>query len=57
MWNRVEYRPLEEVCLQLLHLTLQPLLETCWRSVDGNVVVWKPAATQVYSANLLMQIF
>ena len=23
----------------------------------GNVVVWKPAATQIYSANVIMEVF
>jgi 1-pyrroline-5-carboxylate dehydrogenase len=57
MWNRVEYRPLEGFVYAITPSTLQQLLETCLLALMGNVVVWKPAATQVYSAAYLMQIF
>jgi 1-pyrroline-5-carboxylate dehydrogenase len=56
MWNRVEYRPLEGFVYAITPFNFAGNLPTS-AALMGNVVVWKPAATQVYSANLLMQIF
>lgn len=59
MWNRLQYRPLEGFVFALTpfnftsiagNLSISPALM-------GNVVVWKPAETQIYSAQVLMEIF
>ncbi len=59
MWNRVEYRPLEGFVYAITPFNFTAIAGNLPASAAlmGNVVVWKPAATQVYSANLLMQIF
>jgi len=59
MWNRVEYRPLEGFIYAITPFNFTAIAGNLPTSAAlmGNVVVWKPAATQVYSANLLMQIF
>jgi 1-pyrroline-5-carboxylate dehydrogenase len=59
MWNRLEYRPLEGFVFALSpfnftsiagNLAIAPALM-------GNVVVWKPAETQIYSAQILIEIY
>lgn len=58
MYNRVEYRPLEGFVLAVTPFNFTAIggnLPTS-AAMCGNVVVWKPANTQVYSANLFMQI-
>lgn len=59
VWNRVEYRPLEGFVYAITPFNFTAIagnLPSC-AALMGNVVVWKPAATQVYSANVIMQIF
>ena len=59
VWNRVEYRPLEGFIFAITPFNFTAIagnLPTA-PAMMGNVVVWKPAETQIYSANLLMQIF
>ena len=59
IWNRVEQRPLEGFLLAITPFNFTAIAGNLPTSAAmmGNVVVWKPAETQVYSANLLMQIF
>jgi 1-pyrroline-5-carboxylate dehydrogenase len=59
MWNRVEYRPLEGFVYAVTPFNFTAIAGNLPTSAAlmGNVVIWKPAATQVFSANLLMQIF
>ncbi len=59
IWNRVEQRPLEGFVFALTPFNFTAIagnLPTCV-AMMGNVVVWKPSNTQIYSANVLMQIF
>ncbi|UKT62833.1 L-glutamate gamma-semialdehyde dehydrogenase [Pedobacter mucosus] len=58
-WNRVEQRPLEGFVFALTPFNFTAIAANLPASAAmmGNVVVWKPADTQVYSANLLMEIF
>ena len=59
VWNRVEYRPLEGFIFAITPFNFTAIagnLPTA-PAMMGNVVVWKPAETQIYSANLMMQIF
>ena len=59
VWNRVEYRPLEGFIFAITPFNFTAIAGNLPTSAAmmGNVVVWKPAETQIYSANLLMQIF
>lgn len=59
IWNRLEYRPLEGFVFAVTPFNFTAIagnLPTA-AAMMGNVVVWKPADTQVYSANLLMRVF
>jgi 1-pyrroline-5-carboxylate dehydrogenase len=58
-WNRLEQRPLEGFVFALTPFNFTAIAGNLPTSVAmmGNVVVWKPADTQIYAANVLMQIF
>jgi 1-pyrroline-5-carboxylate dehydrogenase len=56
--NRMEYRPLEGFVLAITPFNFTAIggnLPTS-AALCGNVVVWKPANTQVYSAQMFMKI-
>jgi 1-pyrroline-5-carboxylate dehydrogenase len=57
-WNRVEQRPLEGFVFALTPFNFTAIAGNLPTSpaMMGNVVVWKPANTQIYSANLIMNI-
>ncbi|MBK7040267.1 MAG: L-glutamate gamma-semialdehyde dehydrogenase [Bacteroidetes bacterium] len=58
MYNRVEYRALEGFVLAVTPFNFTAIggnLPTS-AAMCGNVVVWKPANTQIYSAQLFMKI-
>ncbi len=59
MWNRMEWRPLEGFIYALTPFNFTAIAGNLPAScaMMGNVVVWKPSNTQVYSANVLMEIF
>lgn len=59
IWNRVEWRPLEGFVYALTPFNFTAIAGNLPTScaMMGNVVVWKPSNTQVYSANVLMEIF
>lgn len=59
IWNRVEQRPLEGFIFALTPFNFTAIAGNLPTScaMMGNTVVWKPADTQVYSANVLMEIF
>lgn len=59
VWNRVEQRPLEGFVFALTPFNFTAIAGNLPTSAAmmGNVVVWKPANTQVYSAHVLMEIF
>lgn len=59
MWNRLEYRPLEGFVFALTPFNFTAIagnLPSCV-AMMGNVTVWKPAYTQIYSANVIMEVF
>lgn len=58
-WNRLEQRPLEGFVFALTPFNFTAIAGNLPTSAAmmGNVVVWKPSNTQIYSANVLMQIF
>jgi 1-pyrroline-5-carboxylate dehydrogenase len=58
MHNRMEYRPLEGFVLAITPFNFTAIggnLPTS-AALCGNTVVWKPANTQVYSAQLFMRV-
>src|SRR5215203_4308586 len=58
MHNRMEYRPLEGFVLAVTPFNFTAIggnLPTS-AALCGNVVVWKPAHTQIYSAQMFMRI-
>ena len=58
-WNRVEYRPLEGFTYAVTPFNFTAIagnLPSCM-ALMGNVVVWKPSDSQVYSAKVIMDIF
>ncbi len=59
VWNKVEYRALEGFVYAITPFNFTAIAGNLPSSAAlmGNVVVWKPAATQVYSANVVMQVF
>ena len=59
VWNRLEWRPLEGFIYALTPFNFTAIAGNLPSScaMMGNVVVWKPSNTQVYSANVLMEIF
>ena len=59
VWNRVEQRPLEGFVFALTPFNFTAIAGNLPTSAAmmGNTVVWKPSNTQIYSANVLMEIF
>lgn len=59
IWNRIEQRPLEGFVFALTPFNFTAIAGNLPTSAAmmGNVVVWKPSNTQIYSANVLMEIF
>ncbi len=58
IWNRMEYRPLEGFTFALTPFNFTAIggnLPTSM-ALMGNTVVWKPANTQIYSAQVFMRI-
>ena len=59
VWNRIEYRPLEGFVFALTPFNFTAIAGNLPASAAlmGNTVVWKPANTQIYAANIIMKIF
>jgi 1-pyrroline-5-carboxylate dehydrogenase len=59
MWNRLEYRPLEGFVFAISPFNFTSIAANlpAVAAMMGNVVVWKPADTQVYSAQIIMELF
>lgn len=58
VWNRLEWRPLEGFVFAISPFNFTAIaanLPTA-PAMMGNTVVWKPADTQVYSANVIMEV-
>ena len=58
IWNRSEWRPLEGFVYALTPFNFTAIAGNLPSScaLMGNVVVWKPSNTQVYSAHVLMKV-
>ena len=59
VWNRLEHRPLEGFVFALTPFNFTSIAGNlpAAPALMGNVVVWKPANTQIYSAKVLMEVF
>ncbi len=59
MWNYNEYRPLEGFVFALTPFNFTSIAGNlpAAPALMGNVVVWKPSKTAVYSAGVIMEIF
>ncbi|HBS20000.1 MAG TPA: 1-pyrroline-5-carboxylate dehydrogenase, partial [Flavobacteriales bacterium] len=59
IWNRLEYRPLEGFVFAITPFNFTAISGNlpAVAALMGNVVVWKPSDTQVYSAQVIMEIF
>ncbi len=59
IWDRLEYRPLEGFVYALTPFNFTSIAGNLpgAPALMGNVVVWKCSNTQVYSANVIMEIF
>lgn len=58
-WNRIEYRPLEGFTYAVTPFNFTAIagnLPSCM-ALMGNVVVWKPSDSQVFSAKVIMDVF
>lgn len=58
-WNRVEHRPLEGFVYAITPFNFTAIAGNLPSSAAlmGNTTVWKPSDSQIYSANVLMQVF
>ncbi len=59
IWNRMEYRPLEGFVYAITPFNFTAIAGNlpAAPAMMGNVIIWKPARTQIFSANIIMQIF
>lgn len=59
LWNRVEQRPLEGFVYAITPFNFTSIAAnlSAAPALMGNVVVWKPSETQVYSAAVIMDLF
>ena len=59
IWNRMEYRALEGFIYAITPFNFTSIAGnlSAAPALMGNVVIWKPARSQVYSAQVIMEIF
>jgi 1-pyrroline-5-carboxylate dehydrogenase len=59
IWNRMEYRALEGFVYAITPFNFTSIAANlpAAPAMMGNVVIWKPARTQVYSAQIIMELF
>ena len=59
LWNRLEYRPLEGFVFAITPFNFTSICANLCAApaMMGNVVVWKPAESQMYSAKIIMDLF
>ena len=58
-WNRLEYRPLEGFVYAITPFNFTAIAGNLPASAAlmGNVVIWKPSDSQVYSAQVVLEVF
>jgi len=59
IWNRVEYRPLEGFIYAITPFNFTAIAGNLPSSAAmmGNVVVWKPSDSQIFSAKVIVDVF
>ena len=59
IWNRVEYRPLEGFVYAITPFNFTAIAGNLPASAAmmGNVVVWKPSDSQIFSAKVIIDVF
>ncbi|MEL7021637.1 MAG: L-glutamate gamma-semialdehyde dehydrogenase [Bacteroidota bacterium] len=59
IWNRMEHRPLEGFIFAITPFNFTSIAANLCAApaMLGNTVVWKPAESQVYSAQVIMEVF
>ncbi|TXN36834.1 L-glutamate gamma-semialdehyde dehydrogenase [Flagellimonas hymeniacidonis] len=59
IWNRVEYRPLEGFVYAITPFNFTAIAGNLPASAAmmGNVVIWKPSDSQVFSAKVIIDVF
>lgn len=59
MWNRLEYRPLEGFIYAITPFNFTAIAGNLPASAAmmGNVVIWKPSDSQVFSAKIIIDVF
>ena len=59
IWNRMEHRPLEGFIFAITPFNFTSIAANLCAApaMLGNVCIWKPAETQVYSAQVIMEVF
>ena len=59
VWNRLQYRPLEGFVFAITPFNFTAIAANLCAApaMMGNVVVWKPSDTQIYSAQVIMELF
>ncbi|MFN4763940.1 L-glutamate gamma-semialdehyde dehydrogenase [Gillisia sp. Q332] len=59
VWNRLEYRPLEGFVYAITPFNFTAIAGNLPSSAAlmGNTVIWKPSDSQVYSAQVVMEVF
>ncbi len=59
IWDRMDYRPLEGFVFALTPFNFTSIAGNLPSApaLMGNTVVWKPAASQIYSAQVIMDVF
>ncbi len=59
IWNKLEYRALEGFVFALTPFNFTSIAANlpAAPAMMGNTVVWKPAETQIYSAQVIMEVF
>ena len=58
IWNRLEWRPLEGFVFALTPFNFTAIAGNlpCAPALMGNTIVWKASETQIFSANVIMEV-
>ncbi len=59
LWNRSEYRPLEGFVYAVSPFNFTAIAANLWAApvMLGNVCVWKPSDSQIFSAKIIVDLF
>ena len=59
IWNRLEYRPLEGFVFAITPFNFTSIAANLCAApaMMGNTIIWKPSDTQIYSAQVIMELF